>query len=154
MDHEYTAVEQPALEQLKALGYAYVPGAAMVPASGERGSFREVVLEGRFRSALMRINPWLSADNLNKVVRDLTVIQAASLLEATVQQQRALGDRQGLAATLQTLLTIYLAQADRALEAGDDDAAARLAATIRQMDEEWRALLAHQACHADGKREA
>jgi len=80
--------------------------------------------------------------------------EAASLLEATVQQQRALGDRQGLVATLQTLLTIYLAQADRALEAGDDDAAARLAAAIRQMDEEWRALLAHRACRADGKREA
>ena len=41
-----------------------------------------MVLEKRFRSAIRRINPWISEDNLNKVVRELTVIQAASLLEA------------------------------------------------------------------------
>jgi hypothetical protein len=60
----------------------HVPGAALVPASGERGSFWEVVLEGRSRSALKRLNPWISDDNPAKVVRDLTVVQAASLIEA------------------------------------------------------------------------
>ena len=82
MDHEYTAVELPALEQLKALGYTFVPGAELAAGTVERDSFRDVVLEGRFRSAIKRINPWISEDNLNKVTRDLTVIQAASLLEA------------------------------------------------------------------------
>lgn len=84
MDHETTTVERPALDQLVSLGYQWLDGAEFVPDAPacERQSLRDVVLEPRLRTAIRRLNPWISDDILAKVVRDLTVIQAASLIEA------------------------------------------------------------------------
>ena len=83
-DHEHTTVEQPAIDQLVELGYVWIEGSACAPGApaGERQSLRDVVLEPRLAAAIRRLNPWLSDDNLAKVVRDLTVVQAASLIEA------------------------------------------------------------------------
>jgi type I restriction enzyme R subunit len=82
-DHEHTTVERPAIDQLIGLGYCWIDGAEFAPGApaGERQSLRDVVLEPRLRAAVRRINPWISDDNLAKVVRDLTVVQAASLIE-------------------------------------------------------------------------
>lgn len=84
MNDEYDLVEAPALAQLRALGYDYVPGSELAPDApgGERDSWREVVLSKRLRAALLRINPWLSEENLNKVAHDLTFINQPSLMEA------------------------------------------------------------------------
>lgn len=71
---EYDKVELPALEQLRALGWTFVPGADLSPeSSSERQYYRDVVLEPRLTAALQRINPWISDENLRKVVRDLRV---------------------------------------------------------------------------------
>ena len=139
MNDEYTIVEAPAIEQLRALGYEYVHGDALSPdysggphaeavnsdkehaeavnsngterhaeavnsdkehASSfagtatadkkavnsdlitERSSWRDVVLVKRLRNSLKKINPWISDENLSKVVHDLTFINQASLMEA------------------------------------------------------------------------
>ena len=40
---------------------------------------RDVVLVGRLESAITRLNPWISDDNLHKAVRAVTNVSAASL---------------------------------------------------------------------------
>jgi len=80
---EYDKVELPALEQLQKLGWHHISGLAFLPApDGEREYFREVVLEKRLRAAILRINPWISDENLRKVMRDITHPVAATLMEA------------------------------------------------------------------------
>ena len=69
---EYDKVELPGLEQLQGLGWTFVPGLELSPeTSSERSSYRDVVLENHFKSSIKRINPWISDENLGKVVRDL-----------------------------------------------------------------------------------
>lgn len=80
---EYDKVELPALRQLQQLGWTYMHGAQFAPsAAGERSYFREVVLEKRLAAAIRRINPWISDDNLRKVVRETTHPFTATLMEA------------------------------------------------------------------------
>ncbi|WP_288841662.1 type I restriction endonuclease subunit R [uncultured Deefgea sp.] len=80
---EYDKVEQPALEQLQALGWIYLNGNTFAPTpNGEREYWREVVLEKRLRAAILRINPWISDENLRKVMREITHPVTATLMEA------------------------------------------------------------------------
>ena len=80
---ELRLVEQPALDQLQSLDWKYLDGRTLTPEfSDERTSLKEVVLERTLRSSLRRINDWISEDNLNKVIRDLTRTQYTNLLEA------------------------------------------------------------------------
>lgn len=80
---EFDKVELPALEQLQSLGWPYVEGAELSPEeSDERSSFKDVVLEKRLTTSIKRINPWISEENLRKVVRDLTKTQYPNLIEA------------------------------------------------------------------------
>ena len=80
---EFDKVELPALEQLQSLGWSYVEGAKLSPEeSDERSSFKDVVLEKRLTASIKRINPWISNENLRKVVRDLTKTQYSNLIEA------------------------------------------------------------------------
>ena len=84
---EYDKVEKPAIDQFQGLGYEYVPGDRLAPDAPdqERLSWREVVLVKRLRTALMRINPWLSPENLGKVIHDIVYVPATSLMEANQQ---------------------------------------------------------------------
>lgn len=80
---ELDKVELPALEQLQSLGWSYVEGEKLSPEeSDERSSFKDVVLENRLTRSIRRINPWISEENLRKVVRDLTKTPYTSLIEA------------------------------------------------------------------------
>jgi type I restriction enzyme R subunit len=80
---ELDKVELPALEQLQALGWQYLEGAKLSPEeSDERVSYKEVVLEKRLSLSIQRINPWISEENLHKVVRDLTRATYTNLIEA------------------------------------------------------------------------
>lgn len=80
---EYDKVELSALQQLQQLGWTYLHGSQFLPASnGEREYFREVVLEKRLGAAIKRINPWISDENLRKVMREITHPQIATLMEA------------------------------------------------------------------------
>jgi type I restriction enzyme R subunit len=66
-------VEQSALQCFQSLGYAYLHGSVLAPdaPSSERTSHGQVLLLGRLRQALARINPGLPADTLDEVVRRL-----------------------------------------------------------------------------------
>lgn len=72
--------EDPAVEVLQALGFTYVAPEAL---EGERDTLKETVLSGRLEKALRKLNPWLSPDNAKKLVRSLTGLQAASLIESS-----------------------------------------------------------------------
>jgi type I restriction enzyme R subunit len=79
--------ESPAIELLEKLGYTYVrPDTLDI----ERDSLHDVVLAARLRTALKRLNPWLSDENLYKAVRAVTTVQATSLIEANEALHTAL----------------------------------------------------------------
>jgi len=85
---EELKVEQPAIEQLMKLGWAYVPGSSLAPLAASAGSqkaerdyYRDVVLVGRLESALRKLNPWISDENLRKVMREITHPNHAALME-------------------------------------------------------------------------
>ncbi len=79
---EYDKVEEPAIEQLKQLGWQYVHGAELTPdKSSERAYYRDVVLVQRLEESIKRINPWISEENLRKVMRELTHPVFAGLME-------------------------------------------------------------------------
>ena len=80
---EFDKVELPAIEQLQSLGWEYVKGEDLSPdKSSERTLLKEVVLEQRLSANIKRINPWISDQNLHKVVKDLTKTQYSNLIEA------------------------------------------------------------------------
>jgi type I restriction enzyme R subunit len=69
-------VEQAALAWLEALGYAVVHGAniAVDEPAAERGdlNYHDVVLDGRLRQTLFRLNPDLPHEALEDAYRKLT----------------------------------------------------------------------------------
>ena len=80
---ERKLVEAPALDQLKGLGWSHLDGTTLVPGtSNHRSSFKDVVLTPNLEQAIQRINPWISEDNLRKVVREVTLIQTSTLMES------------------------------------------------------------------------
>ena len=81
--NERHLVEAPALEQLKGLGWIHLDGATLAPEqSNHRSTLRDVVLTPRLEQAIQCINPWISRENLRKVVREVTLIQTPTLMEA------------------------------------------------------------------------
>jgi type I restriction enzyme R subunit len=76
---EENLVEIPAVERLQKLGWTYHASELL---DFERSSYYEVVLGKRLSAALKKLNPWLSAENLQKAVRAVTNVQSTSLIEA------------------------------------------------------------------------
>jgi len=87
-----SVVEEAAIEWFESLGYAYVNGGDIAPDSTnpERADYGAVLLEGRLRSALERINPHLDADTLDDVVRRLLRLDSPSLEENNLAFHRML----------------------------------------------------------------
>ena len=77
--NEVDLAEAPVVELLQSLGYTYVPAEDL---ERERASFKEAILSRRLSKALKRLNLWLTATNVNKAVRAVTQIPAASLAAA------------------------------------------------------------------------
>lgn len=67
-------VELAALAWLEELGYDLLPGPEIAPdqPAAERSDYSQVVLEGRLREALERLNPTVPHDALDEAVRKLT----------------------------------------------------------------------------------
>ena len=91
-----SVVEDAALAWLASLGYTVLHGpdiAAGMPAA-ERSdpNYRDVVLEGRLRQALVSLNPALPADALEDAFRKLTRADLPSLLERNRALHRMLVD--------------------------------------------------------------
>jgi type I restriction enzyme, R subunit len=85
--NEENLAENPAVVQLRQLGYTYVAPEAL---ESERESHKDVVLTKRLTAALERLNPWLSDDNVHKAIRAVTNVPAASLIEASEKLHTAL----------------------------------------------------------------
>ena len=68
-------VEQPAIEWLKELGYAYTHGSNLSPENEERESLRHVILKKRFIQAIKRINPWLTDKLAEEVYKKITELE-------------------------------------------------------------------------------
>lgn len=82
LKEEYDKVELPAIEQLQQQGWQYIHGAKLTPEHNERPYMRDVVLVKRLEAAIKRINPWISEENLRKVMRDeITHPNFAGLME-------------------------------------------------------------------------
>jgi len=91
------AIEHAALEWLKNLGYeiAYGPDIAFDGPTPERvaeANYTDVVLAGRLRSALERINAALPADAIDEAIRKITRPESPSLIENNRVFQKMLTD--------------------------------------------------------------
>jgi type I restriction enzyme R subunit len=91
-----SVVEDAALAWLLGLGYAVLYGPHLAPdepgAERKDSSYRDVVLEGRLRQALLRLNPELPPEALEDAYRKLTRSDAPSLVERNRVVYRVLVD--------------------------------------------------------------
>jgi len=79
-----SVVEEAALEWFAALDYAVLPGPSIAPgeSAAERSSFADVVLAGRLRDALVRLNPSVSPEGIEEAFRKLTRISSPQPIDA------------------------------------------------------------------------
>jgi type I restriction enzyme R subunit len=79
--HTFTesVVEEAALNWLAGLGYAVILGPTIAPEEpdAERDSFDEVILAGRLRDALQRLNPGVTSEALDEAMRRVQRVDAA-----------------------------------------------------------------------------
>jgi type I restriction enzyme R subunit len=87
-------VEDAALEWLAGLGYAVAHGPDISPdgSASERASYDQVLLEGRLRGALQRLNPHLTAETREDVLRKVQQTETPSLVEENRRLHRFLID--------------------------------------------------------------
>lgn len=76
---ELNKSELPAARLLVALGWTEISPDML---EAERDSRREAVIRPRLEAALIRLNPWVSAENAAKAARQVMQVQALSLQEA------------------------------------------------------------------------
>src|SRR3990172_3894540 len=80
-----SVVEQAALAWLESLGWSVRHGLEIAPGEprAERSDpdYRDVILEGRLRQALVRLNPELPPETLEDAYRKLTLADTPSLVE-------------------------------------------------------------------------
>ena len=74
--NEFNHAEDPARRLLEALGWTYAPRAAL---AAERGGEREVLLKGRLRAALLRLNDGLTEAQADRVIFELENVNATGL---------------------------------------------------------------------------
>ncbi len=77
-----STVEDAALSWFRELGFNTTPGLESAPGepAEERTSFRDVILEGRLRSAIERLNPAIPSDAREEALRKLLRHDAPSLI--------------------------------------------------------------------------
>ena len=63
--NEFNHAEDPARLLLERLGWNYIPRDAL---AAERGGEREVLLKGRLRAALLRLNEWMTEEQAERVI--------------------------------------------------------------------------------------
>ena len=85
---EYDRVELPFIQQLHGLGWDYLGGDTDIPYLTDRESFRQVLLTGRLRKAIARVNldekgePWLDESQVKQMVSRLERLGKPKLIEA------------------------------------------------------------------------
>ena len=74
--NEFNHAEDPARQLLERLGWTYVPRESLTV---ERGGEREVLLDSILRSALLRLNEWLTVAQADRVIFELENINATGM---------------------------------------------------------------------------
>ena len=74
--NEYNHAEHPAHELLEELGWTYVPRETL---AAERGGEGEVLLKGRLKAALMRLNQCMTEEQAERVIFDLEHVDATGM---------------------------------------------------------------------------
>ena len=74
--NEFHHAEDPARQLLDRLGWTYVPREAL---AAERSDEREVLLKGRLRAALMRLNEWLTEAQAERAIFELEHVDATGM---------------------------------------------------------------------------
>ncbi|MEW6545186.1 MAG: type I restriction endonuclease subunit R [Nitrospirota bacterium] len=87
-------VESAALSWLEGLGYAILHGPEIAPGepAAERESYREVILAGRLRDAIVRLNPTMPAQAIEDAFRKVSRIDSPSLIQGNRALHRMLVD--------------------------------------------------------------
>ena len=74
--NEYNHAEKPARVLLGRLGWTYVPRETL---AAERGGEREVLLKGRLKATLLRLNEWMTEEQAYRAIFDLEHIDATGM---------------------------------------------------------------------------
>ena len=74
--NEYNHAEEPALSLLERMGWTYASREAL---AAERGDEREILLKGRLRRALLRLNEWMTEEQAERVVFELEHMDATGM---------------------------------------------------------------------------
>ena len=74
--NEFNHAEDPARRLLERLGWTYAPRDAL---AAERGGEREILLKGRLRAALLRLNEWLTEAQADRVIFELENVNATGM---------------------------------------------------------------------------
>ena len=74
--NEFNHAENPARELLEQLGWTYVPREIL---AAERSVEREVLLKGRLKKALLRLNEWMTEEQAERAIFDLEHIDATGM---------------------------------------------------------------------------
>lgn len=89
MSREYTCVEKPFMEQLKNQGWEIILSeddrSKFYPDLTLRTSFDEVIIESRLRDALIKLNDWLTDEQLEEVIDE---IKRIGLREGLIEANR------------------------------------------------------------------
>jgi len=85
-------VEAAALEWFGELGYSCLGAEALTPAHGERESYGEVVLVGRLREAIRRLNPTIPEEGREEALRKVLRVGTPSLTQTNRAFHRMLRD--------------------------------------------------------------
>jgi len=89
-----SVIEDAALEWFTGLGYAILDGRTIEPekAAAERGEFRDVLLAGRLRDAIARLNPHLPAAACEDACRKVALLAEPNLIDRNRAFHRLLVD--------------------------------------------------------------
>ena len=74
--NELHEAELPARDLLVKLGYAFVSREIL---DAERDGYRAVLLDGRLREALKRLNPWMNDDHVTRAIFNLRNVPATGM---------------------------------------------------------------------------
>ena len=73
--NELNYAETPALALLEQIGWTYLPREVLAQ---ERGDQRDVLLRGRLKKALLRLNQWMTEEQANRALFELEHVDATA----------------------------------------------------------------------------
>lgn len=89
-----SAVEEMAIEELQSLGYTYIAGVDFAPdaSNSDRNSYSDILLISRLQSALLKINPTVPAEAVQRAAKKLSRIATSNLLADNEEFHKMLVD--------------------------------------------------------------